>query len=186
MSEKLILASASPRRLELLRQIDIEPELCPVDAEEIKIGEPQEVVLHNALAKLHAAAELHPGRTVLAADTVVAYAGKILGKPKDEADAKTMLKMLSGHKHQVFTGLAVLENGVEKSLAVASDVEFFELTDAEIDAYVACGEPLDKAGAYGIQGRGAMLVKGISGDYNNIVGLPLASLRDMLSLNLYR
>ena len=185
MKQKIVLASASPRRLDLLRQIGIEPELCPVDADEIKTGEPESVVLYNAETKLKAALKLRPGRTILAADTVVALDGRILGKPRDEAMAIRMLSELSGRWHQVYTGLAVCEDGKSQSLAVISQVEFFRLTAAEIKAYVATGEPIDKAGAYGIQGKGALLVKGISGDYNNIVGLPLASLRQLLQLNRY-
>jgi septum formation protein len=185
MRQKLILASASPRRLALLRQIGIEPEILPVFAEEIKEGKPEQVVLYNAKTKLQAAISQKPGRDILAADTVVALDGKILGKPETEEMAVRMLTELSGRRHQVYTGLAAFEAGEAKSLYVVSEVEFFPLSEETIKNYVKTGEPLDKAGAYGIQGRGALLVKSINGDYNNIVGLPLASLSQLLTLNRY-
>lgn len=185
MMKKLILASASPRRLELLRQIGIEPEVLPVDAAELKNGNPADVVKQNAVIKAQAAAQLHPEETVLAADTIVAFEGEILGKPQDENDAFRMLKMLSGSSHSVFTGIAAVEGGILKSQVIESKVYFFELTDNAIRGYVATGEPMDKAGAYGIQGKGAVLVKAIAGDYNNIVGLPIAALKNIMKIGDY-
>ncbi len=183
--KKLILASASPRRLGLLRQIGIEPEVFPVDAEELKTGVPEEVVEENAVRKAQTAATLRPQNTILAADTIVAYHGKILGKPQTETEAADMLKMLSGQKHSVFTGIAAIENGILKSSVIESQVYFFQLTEAAIHGYIATGEPMDKAGAYGIQGRGALLVRAIAGDYNNIVGLPLAALKNIMTIGDY-
>lgn len=183
--KKLILASGSPRRLELLRQIGVEPEVFPVDAEELKEGLPEEVVEKNARLKAAAAEKLRPGETILAADTIVAFDGRILGKPRDKADAFDMLKALSGQAHSVFTGMAAVENGETKSLVVESKVYFFPLTDEAIEGYIATGEPMDKAGAYGIQGKGALLVRAIAGDYNNIVGLPVAALKNIMKIGNY-
>ena len=183
--KKLILASGSPRRLDLLRQIGIEPEVFPVDAEEIKEGNPKEVVEKNALLKAKAAAVLRPNETILAADTIVAFDDRILGKPKNKEDAFNMLKSLSGKSHSVFTGMAAYENGLFKSTVVESKVYFFELTDQAILGYIATGEPMDKAGSYGIQGKGAVLVKAIAGDYNNIVGLPIAALKNIMNIGEY-
>ena len=180
--KKLILASGSPRRLELLRQIGIEPEVMPVDTEEIKSGNPREVVEKNALLKAQTASLLRPQETILAADTIVAFDGKILGKPQNKEDAFQMLKALSGHSHSVFTGIAAVENGEIKSQVIESKVYFFELTDDAIRGYIETGEPMDKAGAYGIQGKGAVLVKAIAGDYNNIVGLPVAALKNIMKI----
>ncbi len=183
--KKLILASGSPRRLELLRQIGVEPEVFPVDAEELQAGLPSEVVEQNSRLKAAAAERLRPGETILAADTIVAFAGKILGKPKDEEDAFRMLKALSGQAHSVFTGMTAVEGGESKSLVVESKVYFFPLTDEAIRGYIATGEPMDKAGAYGIQGKGALLVRAIAGDYNNIVGLPIAALKNIMKIGDY-
>lgn len=183
--KKLVLASGSPRRLALLRQIGIEPEVLPVDAEERKTGIPEKVVKENAVKKAQAALKLRPQTTILAADTIVAYQGEILGKPRTEADAARMLKMLSGQKHSVFTGIAAIENGVLQSSVIESQVYFFQLTEAAIRGYITTGEPMDKAGAYGIQGRGALLVRAIVGDYNNIVGLPLAALKNIMTIGDY-
>ena len=183
--KKLILASGSPRRQQLLRQIGVEPEVFPVDAEEIKIGNPADVVQINAIKKAETAAKLRPEETVLAADTIVAFENKILGKPGDEAEAFAMLKMLSGNVHSVFTGIAAYENGQLKYQVVESKVYFFELTDNAIKGYIATGEPMDKAGAYGIQGKGAVFVKAIAGDYNNIVGLPVAALKNIMKIGDY-
>lgn len=183
--KKLILASGSPRRLQLLRQIGVEPEVFPVDTAEIKTGKPADVVKINAVQKAEAAAKLRPAETVLAADTIVAFEDKILGKPKNEDEAFAMLKMLSGKSHSVFTGIAAVEDGELKSAVVESKVYFFSLTDNAIKGYIATGEPMDKAGAYGIQGKGAVLVKAIAGDYNNIVGLPVAALKNIMKIGDY-
>lgn len=176
--EKLLLASGSPRRLDILREAGIEPEVRPVEAEELKDGlPPRELVLKNAELKAEAAALLYPGRVILAADTLVALGEMPLGKPQDEADACRMLRMLSGRTHSVFTGVAVWADGVMNSDVDESRVTFRELSDEEIAEYVACGEPMDKAGAYAVQGIGAALVSGIEGAFDNIVGLPMQLVR---------
>ena len=173
----LILASGSPRRRELLGLITNDFTVCVSGAEEHTDPglSPAETVL--ALSRLKGAdvAALHPADTVIAADTVVALDGVILGKPADAADAARMLRFLSGRTHAVYTGVYIAAGGREASFYEKTDVTFYELTDAEIAAYVSTGEPLDKAGAYGIQGKGALLVKGIAGDYFNVVGFPVAA-----------
>ena len=183
--KKLILASGSPRRLELLKQIGIEPFVFPVDTLEIKSGSPEKIVEINAIKKAEKAATFFPNDTILAADTIVAFKDKILGKPKDKEDAFNMLRMLSGNNHSVYTGIAAIENGILKSEVIESKVYFFEITDKAIKAYISTGEPMDKAGSYGIQGKGAVFVRGIAGDYNNIVGLPIAALKNILKVNDY-
>ena len=115
-----------------------------------------------------------PGAVVLGCDTVVAIDGVILGKPQDEGEAKQMLRHLSGNTHTVYSGVCITDGTKETVFAVATDVTFYALSDRTIDAYVATGEPMDKAGAYGIQGLGCVLVREISGDYSNVVGLPLS------------
>ena len=111
---------------------------------------------------------------VVGADTVVAYQGQILGKPADEADAKRMLTMLSGQTHEVYTGVCVIEDGKTKTFYEETKVTFYEISDEQIDRYIKTGEPMDKAGSYGIQGKAAVFIKGIEGDYYNVVGFPIA------------
>ncbi len=181
---RIILASGSPRRIELLREAGFDPVVAPQDVDETaKPGElPAELV--ERLARLKAAsalghADVEPGDVVIAADTIVAMGNELLGKPANEEDAKRMLTELSGNKHHVDTGVCLVLVGQEakvSSFVETSSVEFFELSPAEIEAYVATGEPMDKAGSYGIQGKGRALVKGIEGCYFNIVGLPVARL----------
>jgi septum formation protein len=173
---KVILASGSPRRRELLTQADIEYEVCPADIEE-NTNEtlPAKVVEDLSRQKAMAVAADHVGQIVLAADTVVAFDDKILGKPADEEDAFRMLTELSGRTHQVYTGVTIVaEDGSIKTFSECTDVTMYENSEEQIRAYIESGEPMDKAGAYGIQGLGAVLVERISGDYNNVVGLPLA------------
>jgi septum formation protein len=173
---KIILASNSPRRKELLEQANIEFEVIGADVEEVTTKtKPDEVVMELSQLKANAVAALNPGRVILAADTVVAFADVILGKPKDEEDAFKMLDALSGMTHQVYTGVTLIEaDGSVHTFAECTDVTMYENSKELIEAYIATGEPMDKAGAYGIQGKGAVLVKEIKGDYNNVVGLPLA------------
>lgn len=173
---KIILASNSPRRKELLQQADVDFEVKAADIEEITTKTaPDDVVKELSLMKAKAIADTNPNRIILAADTVVACDGHILGKPVDEADAFNMLKMLSGKTHQVYTGVAIIGiDGDIVNFAECTDVTMFENSDETIRAYISTGEPMDKAGAYGIQGKGAILVSHINGDYNNVVGLPLA------------
>lgn len=180
---KVILASASPRRQALLQQIGITPLVCPADFAEDSgtASQAQEVALHNASGKCAAvAAKMGDELPVIAADTIVVIDNVILGKPQDAAAAKAMLQRLSGRTHQVMTGVAVRYKGQPLSDVCVTDVSFRQLTAEEIDAYIATGEPMDKAGAYGIQGRGAILVEKINGCYNNVVGLPLSLLYLMM------
>lgn len=180
---KVILASASPRRQALLQQIGITPLVCPADFAEDSgtASQAQEVALHNAVGKCAAvAAKMGDELPVIAADTIVVIDNVILGKPQDAAAAKAMLQRLSGRTHQVMTGVAVCYKGQKMSEVCVTDVSFRQLTAEEIDAYIATGEPMDKAGAYGIQGRGAVLVEKINGCYNNVVGLPLSLLYLMM------
>lgn len=179
---KYILASASPRRKELLSLFTEDFEVVPSNIPEI-VQNDLVVEKHSEyLAKLKAddIAKHYSDFIVIGADTSVIYNNLILGKPKDRNDAKQMLKMLSGNVHKVITGCAVVKNGVCESFSVTTEVEFFELTDKEIDDYLDTSEPYDKAGSYGIQGLGGLFVKEIKGDYFNVVGLPIAHLKRFL------
>ena len=181
---QVILASASPRRLALLQQIGIEAKVCPADFDEVSGSAVQaaDVVLANAIGKCKAVVKIKgDSLPVIAADTVVVAEGVILGKPQNEEDAVEMLKQLSGKTHKVMTGIAVSYAGEMLAEVCETEVVFRELTDEEIKKYVAAGEPLDKAGAYGIQGMGAVLVEKINGCYNNVVGLPLTRLQLILA-----
>ena len=142
---------------------------------------PMQIVEQLSTRKAQAVAKLHPEATVLAADTVVVFKGRILGKPKDEEMAKAMLKLLSGNVHQVYTGYTVISGKKFVCGHECTSVEFYTLTQQEIDDYLACGEAMDKAGAYGIQGRGSLFVKRINGDFYNIVGLPIAKIHRILA-----
>ncbi len=175
---KLVLASSSPRRKELLNLAGLDFEVLVSDVDESFSDAllPNEAVELLSKRKALAVEKLvEKDRVVLAADTVVAYDGKILGKPHSDEEALDMLRMLSGKTHNVFTGVCIIGNGKELNYSVKSEVKFYDLTDDEIKAYIATGEPSDKAGAYGIQGKGSLLVESINGDYFNIVGLPIAS-----------
>ena len=179
----MILASQSPRRIELMREAGYDFRVIPADIDETpRDGEgPIELVGRLARAKALAVANQHgeAGELVVAADTIVAHDDEVLGKPRNAADARRMLRELSGRTHQVATGVCLAIAGEDAARAVSfvdvTDVTFYPLADAKIDAYVASGEPLDKAGAYGIQGVGGrMLVKKIDGDFYTVVGLPIA------------
>ena len=174
---ELILASGSPRRLELLRQIGLEPRVAVSRGEEEKNDvTPEQLVRTNALNKGREVRErLGDKVPILAADTVVALEGEILGKPRDREEAAAMLRKLSGRRHQVLTGVALFYKGQVRTHVEITEVEFASLTEKDIAWYIATGEPMDKAGAYGIQGVGGrMLVHDISGDFYNVVGLPIA------------
>lgn len=180
---QVVLASASPRRLELLKQIGIDPIVKPSSFAEVggASENAEKIVLMNALGKcLDIADNLKPDLAVIGADTIVVTNGEILGKPKNQEDAVKMLQNLSNKTHQVMTGVAVSYHGKVVSKVCTTDVVFRKLTDKEIADYVSTGEPLDKAGAYGIQGKGAVLVERINGDYNNVVGLPLTVVYSIL------
>lgn len=181
---QVILASASPRRLALLQQIGIEATVCPADFDEVSGSavQAEDVVLANAVGKCQAVVKIKgDSLPVIAADTVVVAEGVILGKPQDAEDAVVMLKQLSGKTHKVLTGIAVSYAGEMLADVCETKVVFRDLTDEEIKNYVATGEPLDKAGAYGIQGKGAVLVEKIDGCYNNVVGLPLTRMQLILA-----
>jgi septum formation protein len=183
---RLVLASTSPRRIALLTEADIPFDaVAPRDvAEDFRRGEPpREIVIRHARAKARSVAADYPGRILVGADTIVVLEGAVFGKPADEDEARAMLAYLQGRTHTVFTGLAVVDlaAGRELSDAEATDVTMRPLVMEEIAAYVATGEPLDKAGAYAIQGRGALLVERVDGDYFNVVGLPLFRLSKMLA-----
>lgn len=182
--QEIILASASPRRAELLKRIGLEFRIVPSNVEEAVEGSPDARILAQKLAcqKARAVAACYPEALVLAADTVVCCEGEILGKPKDHRDAVRMLQLLSGRTHEVSTGVVLRREstGQERCEVVTTRVTFRRLSREEILGYVATGEPFDKAGAYGIQGYGALLVEGIEGCYSNVVGLPLARVGEML------
>jgi septum formation protein len=183
LMKKIILASASPRRRELLRQIGLIFAVVPSEIEEdVKDGEePREHVLRLARIKAQEIARDQDSAVIIAADTIVVLGGEILGKPKDEEEAFEMLSRLSGRVHRVFTGFCVLSSdGSEYSEAVESKVRFKHLTPEEIRGYIKTGEPMDKAGAYAVQGRGSYMIKKIQGSYTNVVGLPLCELVEVL------
>lgn len=190
MKKKIILASASPRRQELLTQIGLDFEVHPSDWEEKTEKElPGEVVqelsFHKAMEVYHRLAGAgeslaEESLVVIGADTIVACQGQILGKPGDKERAAGMLRLLQGGVHQVYTGVSLVwqEQGKTESFSFyeCTDVRVFPMKEEEIAGYVETGEPMDKAGAYGIQGRFAAFIRGIDGDYNNVVGLPVGRL----------
>lgn len=175
----LILASASPRRAALLRSAGVDFVVAPTAADETPLpGEdPRAYVRRVARAK----AALAPDRPALAADTTVALDRAMLGKPADPDEARAMLARLSGREHRVHTAVVLLAGGRRWTRTVTTTVRFRVLTPADVDRYVATGEPLDKAGAYGIQGEGGALVARVSGSYTNVVGLPLAETLELLA-----
>ena len=212
---KLVLASNSPRRQQILKQVGIKFIVDPAAIDEDLTLDlpPRKLVEYLSKQKALEVAKRHKNKIILAADTIVVCNNEIIGKPKNKADAKRILKLLSGKVHQVITGYTIIKpktNEISPSLrsiemteskdvistlsevegersqfqiitnSVISKVYFKTLTDQEIDDYIATGEPMDKAGAYGIQGRGALLIKKISGDYFNIVGLPISEIYDHL------
>ena len=180
----IILASKSPRRRALLEQMGVKDfRILTPDIDEHMDRElpPAELVRQISLEKAQAvAAQADPNAVIIAADTVVALDGVVLGKPADEEEAFRMLSLLSGNRHQVYTGLTVLRGEQVFSQWEETAVTFRSLTAEEIEAYIATGEPMDKAGAYGIQGYGALFIEGISGDYYNVMGLPVCRLGQIL------
>ena len=181
---KLILASASPRRAEILRTVGWPFEALAVDIDESRReGEEAAAYVERvARAKAEAAALRVPGSTILGADTVVVIENEILGKPRDDEDARRMLRLLRDRWHQVLTGVALVngETGSSKVAHEVTEVRFADMSEDEISWYVATGEPKDKAGAYAIQGQGARFIKEIRGDYFNVVGLPVRLLYELL------
>jgi nucleoside triphosphate pyrophosphatase len=178
---QVILASRSPRRVDLLKEVIPSFDVIPSSAEEIFQAElsPRENAIAVACAKALDVAKNHPGNFVIGADTIVVLDEEIIGKPKDAADARNILRRLSGRKHQVITGVVVVHSESIKDAGV-SEVNIRVLKDDEIARYVETGEPLDKAGAYAIQGKGAFMVDSYSGSYSNIVGLPLDTVKALL------
>ncbi len=175
------MASASPRRRELLDRTGIEYTVDPADVDEsTEISDPKEVVEELSRRKARAVLCKHPDARVIAADTVVSIDGEILGKPSDREEAIAMLTRLSGREHLVFTGVTIASNEesgeVIDTFAECTRVEMYDNSPELISWYVDTGEPMDKAGAYGIQGKGTVLVKSVTGNYDNVVGLPLAAL----------
>ena len=181
MPLSLILASSSPRRKELLTQLGIPFEISVPEVDEHCALPGPDAVRALSRRKAEAAARMNPGRYVLAADTLVCIHGQTLGKPRDPEDAKRMLRLLSGNTHQVYTGVTVISpEGTLLTDVDHSDVTFALMDDRMIEDYVATGEPLDKAGAYGIQGRASLFVSRLEGSYSGVMGLPLALVRQLL------
>lgn len=177
----MILASASPRRRELLTQVGYTFKVIPSSVEEeMEQGTPKEIVRNNALIKAADIAREYCEDIIIGADTIVVVDEQIFGKPKDEAEAQEMLSRLSGRTHQVMTGIAVVQGKRVYSDVVVTDVTMRAYGIEEIRDYIKTGEPMDKAGAYGIQGIGALLVEKINGCYNSVVGLPIARLAEVL------
>ena len=182
--KKIILASGSPRRKELLENIGLKFDIEPAGfVEEIPIGlSPHGIAQLLSLEKARKVAINHPNAIIIGADTLGVFDGKILSKPHHELQAKKILNMLAGNSHIVITGFTVIDSktGKELTKSVETFVHLRELTNEEIDSYIATGEPLDKAGAYALQGLGALLVDRIEGDYYNVIGLPLSALAETL------
>ena len=176
MTRSLILASSSPRRQELLAQMGLSFQVYSPEVDEHQDGSPDQVVRALAERKARAAALVHPQDAVLAADTLVHIEGQLLGKPVDLEDAARMLRLLSGKWHEVVTGVCLVADGSLQTAHATTRVLFTAMTDEEIRFYCDSGEPMDKAGAYGIQGRGAFLVAAITGSCSNVIGLPVHDL----------
>lgn len=189
----IILASASPRRKEILENTKLKFDIIKSDIDEIILEKesPIQAVMRLAFEKSMDIASKNENDLIIAADTVVVLDENILGKPKDKEEAYNMIRSLSGRTHEVITGISLVNLGLSKKIIdyVVSTVKFKELSDEDIKDYIHTNESLDKAGAYGIQGYGAMLVEKIEGDYFNIVGLPISKLSDLLkkhfSINLF-
>ncbi|MFG6116414.1 Maf family protein [Halobacillus sp. MO56] len=177
MYKSLVLGSASPRRKSLLELAGFQFAVRTSDADEslVKINDPEMLVQKLAQVKAEQIATTE-NEVLVTADTVVSFAGHVLGKPETRKEAIETLQLLSGNSHSVHTGVMIRGYNQSKIFSVKTDVEFMELTETDINRYVDTGDPFDKAGSYGIQTKGALLVKGIRGDYYNVVGLPIAYL----------
>jgi septum formation protein len=173
--QKIILASQSPRRKKILEQVGLNFDVVVSDFDETKIRfkTPQEMVERLSLEKARIIAKKHPNTIIIGADTTVIFKSEIIGKPKSKADAFRILRLLSGNTHEIVTGFTVIKGSKSITKHVVSKVKFKKLTEDEIEAYVATGEPMDKAGGYGIQERGGLFMENITGDYFNVVGLPI-------------
>lgn len=183
----IILASGSPRRKEILENTNLKFSVITSDIDEriFENEEPIQLVLRLAFEKCMSVAQNNPSDLVIGADTIVVLDNEILGKPKNEEEAFNMLSKLSNREHQVITGMSIVNLENEKKIVdyAISNVKFKKLTDQDIKDYISTKECLDKAGSYGIQGYGALLVEEIKGDYFNIVGLPISKLSDILKIN---
>jgi len=176
-----VLASASPRRLELLRGIGADPEVRPADIDETPLPGESAAVYVGRLAAAKAVAVGRAGETVIAADTTVSLDGRIIGKPADRSGALDILRRLSGRTHIVYTGVAVLSGTGTAATTVASEVTFIQASEDLLGWYADTAEPYDKAGAYGLQGAGSLLVAEVRGSVTNVIGLPLAELHELVS-----
>ena len=181
--KKIVLASKSPRRQELMSLLPFEFTVDTGDTNEVMRSylSPSDNAKNLARQKAKERAEFHPDAIIIGCDTIVACGEEIFGKPKDERDAAIMLKKLSAKDHYVYTGVCILDGRQEISFVEATKVKFRRLTDEEIFNYVKSGEPMDKAGAYGIQGKAAIFISGIEGDYYSVVGLPVCRLTEELT-----
>lgn len=182
----IVLASASPRRREICKLLGLDFAVFPAAGEEpmdITVS-PEEAILRVARGKAEEIAELFPNKPVLGADTAVLIGSEILGKPHDSVEAAAMLRRLSGKTHRVITGVWLCDGDRSEGFSDTAQVHFAHMTDEEITAYVATGEPMDKAGAYAIQGIGMRYVKGITGDFYTVMGLPSARLYELLKRHL--
>ena len=176
---RLILASASPQRREILSRLGVEFTVEVSGVEELEAGPPHEVAIENAYRKAARVAERFPQATVLGVDTLVVLGARIYGKAEDREQARATLRALAGRRHAVIGGACLIEAGRARTLAATTQVQFRPLEDEAIERYLDTGEWRDRAGAYAIQGRGALLVSAIEGDYLNVVGLPLAALAEL-------
>ena len=183
MTLPIVLASASPRRRELLAGLGLQFEVAAAELDEEAVTAPTPLALVQKLAleKARAVAKIRPASLVIGADTVVYQNGRIFGKPRDAGEAAGMLRALSGGTHTVATGIALVSPGCEVTDVVTAKVTFKSLTAGQIARYIATGEPFDKAGGYGIQGRAAAMIREISGDYYTVVGLPICRLCELLT-----
>lgn len=181
-TRRLILASGSPRRRELLAKMGYTFEICSPDVDEHVSGHARDIVTTLSERKARAGAAHYDGGVIIASDTLVSLDGAPLGKPEDAADARRMLRALSDREHEVFSGVCVMDiaSGRHETRAVRTGVTFRAVTDAEIDAYIATGEPMDKAGAYAIQGGAGAFVTKLDGSFENVMGFPVDDVREML------
>jgi septum formation protein len=181
---RLILASASPRRAQILSEMGLRFIVAPTEVEEWHDAraDPESLVRHNCNLKARAGVRLYPAKPVLAADSTVCIHGRNLGKPVDMEEARCMLRELSGRTHTVYTGVSLFyrRSGIEDTLCVRSEVTFNRLDEREIEAYFEIVDPLDKAGAYGIQDGRAMIIQSVAGSVSNVMGLPIAETEDLL------
>lgn len=180
MEKKIILASKSPRRAEILRMAGIEFSIVPSEVDEnIKVVSPKSYAYELSKRKSEDIFKKYPDSTVVGADTIVVIDDQVLGKPKDEDEAFWMLKLLSGREHTVITGVTIINKNNIESFASCSLVKMYDNDDYILKSYINTGEPMDKAGAYGIQGKGSILIEKITGCYYNIMGLPIEAVRKL-------